>query len=99
MFALDAQYLEPIGGAVGEVVGWGVEEGVGFEAKGAADAASATAAGGEHVDVSVADHNGFAGQDRNARYSAGLGDEALEAVWVGLLGVEAVAAVVLEEET
>ena len=95
---IDAEYLEPIGGGVGEVVGWGVDEGVGLEAEGAADAAGATVAGGEYVDVGVADHDGFGGGDGVARDGAGFGDEALEAVRVGLLGVEAVAAVVLEEE-
>ena len=59
----DAEDAEPVGGGVGEVVGWGVGEGVGFEAEGAADAAGAAVAGGEDVDVGVADHDGFGGGD------------------------------------
>jgi hypothetical protein len=83
---------------VGEVVGWGVDEGVGLEAEGAADAAGAGVAGGEDVRVGVADHDGFCGGDGVSGDCAGFGDEGLDAVRVGLLGVEAVAAVVLEEE-
>jgi hypothetical protein len=30
VFAIDAEYLEPVGGGVGEVIGWGVGEGVGL---------------------------------------------------------------------
>jgi hypothetical protein len=88
----------PVGWGVGEVVGWGVGEGVGIEAEGAADAAGATAAGGEDVDVGVADHDGFGGGDGAAGVGGGFLDEGFEAMGVGLFGVEAVAAVVLEEE-
>ena len=51
--------VKPIGGSVGEVIGRGVLEGVRLEAEGAADAAGAAVAGGEDVDVGVADHDGF----------------------------------------
>jgi len=51
---------------VGEVVGGRIEEGVRFESEGAANAASSTVAGGEDVDVGVADHNGFGWRDRGA---------------------------------
>src|ERR1700677_1566335 len=90
--------LKPVGGGVGEVVGWSVDEGVGLEAEGAADAARAAVAGGEDVDVGVADHDGFGGGDGVAKEDGRFGDESLEAVRVRLFGVEAVAAVVLEEE-
>ena len=76
----------------------GRHEGVGLEAEGAADAVGAAVAGGEDVDVGVADHDGFGGGDGVAGDGAGFGDKAFEAVGVGLFGVKAVAAVVLEEE-
>jgi hypothetical protein len=98
MFLIDAEYLEPVGGGVGEVVGWGVGERVRLEAEGAADAACARVAGGEDVGVGVADHDGFGGGNRAPGDCAGFGDEGLNAVRVGLFGVEAVAAVVLKEE-
>jgi hypothetical protein len=94
----DAQDAKPVGGGVGEVVGRGVDERVGLEAEGAADTAGARVAGGKDVGVGVADHDGLRGGDGAPGDCSGLGDEGLEAVWVGLLGVEAVAAVVLEEE-
>ena len=72
---------------------------MGGEAEGAADGAGAAVAGGENVYVGVADHKGMGGGDGFARDDAGFGDEGEKAVGVGLLGVEAVAAVVLEEET
>jgi hypothetical protein len=80
------------------VIGWGVHEGMGLQAEGAADAAGSAVAGGEDVNVGVADHDGFGGSDGVGGDGPGFGDEGLETVWVGLLGVEAVAAVVLEEE-
>ena len=56
-------------------------------------------AGGEDVYVGVADHDGLGGSDGvRPRGRGGFGDEGEEAVGVGLFGVEAVAAVVLEEE-
>jgi hypothetical protein len=71
---------------------------VGLEAKGASDAVSAAVAGGEHVNVSVADHDGFGWGDSATREGASFLDEGFEAVGVGLLGVEAVAPIVLKEE-
>ena len=68
------------------------------EAEGAADGAGSGVAGGEDVDVGVADHQGFGWRDGLAGEGGGFGDEGEEAVGVGLFGVEAVAAVVLEEE-
>jgi hypothetical protein len=94
----NAEEGEPVGCGVGEVVGRDVGEGMGFEAEGAADAAGTGVAGGEDVDVGVADHDGFGGGDGLACDGAGFGDEDEDAVRVGLFGVEAVAAVVLEEE-
>ena len=88
----------PVFGGVGEVVGLGGGQGVRGEAEGAADGAGSAVAGGEDVDVGVADHDGFGGGDGDAGEGSGFGDESLEAVWVGLLGVEAVASVVLKEE-
>ena len=73
-------------------------QGVGGEAEGAADGAGPAVAGGEDVDVGVADHDGVGGGDGGVGEGGGFGDEGAEAVGVGLLGVEAVAAVVLEEE-
>ena len=70
---------------------------MGLKAEGTADAAGSTVAGGENVDVSVADHDGFGGSDGVGGEGACFGDETFEAVGVGLLGVKAVAAVVLEE--
>jgi hypothetical protein len=80
------------------VVGGDFGEGVRLEAEGAADAACAAVAGGEDVDVGVADHDGFGGSDGTACDGAGFGDEALDAVGVGFFGMEAVAAIVLKEE-
>src|ERR1700733_526315 len=80
------------------MVWWDVGEGAGFEAEGAADAVSAAVAGGKNVGVRISDHDGFCGSNLPAINGAGFGDESLEAVRVGLFGVEAVAAVVLEEE-
>ena len=80
------------------MIGRGVGEGVRFETEGAADADGSAVACGENVDVGVADHDGFGGGDGAAREGARLVDEAFEAVGVGLFGVKAVAAVVLEEE-
>ena len=96
--SVDAQDAEPVGGGVGQVVWWDVGERVGFEAEAAADAVSAAVAGGKDVGVGIADHDGFGGSDLPASDGAGFGDESLEAVRIGLFGVEAVAAVVLEEE-
>jgi len=98
VFSIDTEYLEQVCGFVGDVVGWGVVEGVRFQAKGASDAAGSSVACGENVDVGVADHDGFGRKDRAPCDLAGFGDQRLEAVWVGLFGVEAVATVVLEEE-
>ena len=98
MLGINAEYLEPVGGGVGEVIGWGVLEGVGLQAEGAADAAGAAVAGGEDVDVGVADHDGFGRVESAPGDASGLIDQGFEAVGVGLFGVEAVASVVLEEE-
>ena len=98
MVSADVQDAEPVGGRIGEVVWWDVGEGVGFEAEAAADAVSAAVAGGKDVGVGIADHDGFGGSNLPASNGAGFGDESLEAVRIGLFGVEAVAAVVLEEE-
>ena len=98
VLGIDAEDMEPVGGGVGEVIGWGVLEGVGLQAEGTADAAGAAVAGGEDVDISVADHDGFRGGDGVGGIGVGFGDEAFEAVGVGLFGVKAVAAIVLEEE-
>jgi hypothetical protein len=87
------------------VVGLSGGQGVGGEAEGAAQGAGSGVAGGEDVDVGVADHDGFGGCDgwgvgvSFAEDGVGFGDEGFEAVGVRLLGVEGVAAVVLEEET
>ena len=97
-WVINAQYPEPVGWGAGEVVGRGVSKGVGLEAEGAADTAGATVAGGENVDVGVADHDGFSGGDGVAGDSARFRDQTLKAVRVGLLCVEAVASVVLEKE-
>ena len=89
------------GQSVGESarwLGWAAGQGVGGEAEGAADGAGSAVAGGEDVDVGVADHDGFGGGDGDAGEGGGFVDEGAEAVGVGLLGVEAVAAVVLKEE-
>ena len=48
---------------MGEEVGLGGGEGVGREAEGAGDTAGAAVAGGEDVDVGVADHDGCGGGD------------------------------------
>jgi len=80
------------------VVGRDFDEGVGLEAESAADAVSAAVAGGEDVGVGVADHDSFGWRNGAAGDGAGFGDEGQEAVRVRLFGVEAVAAVVLEEE-
>ena len=80
------------------MVRWGVFEGVRLEAEGAADAARAAVAGGEDVDVGVADHDGFCRSDGTPGDVTGFRYEPLKTVRVGLLGVEAVAAVVLEEK-
>src|ERR1700733_1527299 len=69
-----------------------------IEAEGAANAARGAVAGGEDVNVGVADHDGLGRGNGVAGEDGGFGDESLQAVRVGLLGVEAVAAVVLEEE-
>ena len=98
MFSIDTEYLEQVCGFVGDVVGWGVVEGVRFQAKGASDAAGSGVACGEDVDVGVAYHDGFGREYGVACDFCGFPDESLEAVWVGLFGVEAVATVVLEEE-
>lgn len=95
---MNAEDLKPVGGGVGEVVRWSVDEGVGLEAEGAANAVSAAAAGGEDVGVGVADHDGFGWRDRDTGDGAGFGDENLEAVWVGFFCVEAITTVVLKEE-
>jgi hypothetical protein len=71
---------------------------MGIEAEGAADAARAAVASGEDVNVGVADHDGLGGDNGAVCEKARFGDESLQTVRVGLLGVEAVAAVVLEEE-
>src|SRR5580698_3653496 len=101
MFCLevDVEDLEKVCGSLGEVVGRGVFERVRFKAVGASDAAGSAVAGGEDVDVGVADHGGFSGKDRVACDLAGFRDERLEAVGVWFFCVKAVAAVVLEEET
>ena len=80
------------------MVGRNVVERLGFEAEGAAHAAGTAVAGGEDVDVGVADHDGFGWGDGAVGEGAGFGDEGLKAVRVRFFGVEAVAAVVLEEE-
>lgn len=80
------------------MVGWDFDEGVRLETEGAADAAGAAVAGGEDVSVGVADHDGFGRSDGAADDLAGFGDESLEPVGVGFFRVEAVTAVVLEEE-
>jgi hypothetical protein len=80
------------------VVGWSVGEGVRLEAEGAADAARAAVTCGEDVNVGVADHDGSCGVDGDVGDGSGFGHKGLEAVRVGLFCVEAVAAVVLEEE-
>ena len=95
---MDVEDLEPVGWGVGQVVGWGVDEGVGFQAEGAADAAGSAVAGGEDVDVGVADHDGFCGVDGVAGDAAGFVDKGFEAVGIGFFGEEAVASIVLEEE-
>ena len=94
----DAEYLEPFCRSVGEVVRRDVFERVGLEAEGAADAARAAVASSEDVDVGVADHDGLGGGDDAAGDRAGFSNEGLKAMRVGLFRVEAVAAVVLEEE-
>ena len=80
------------------MVGLGGGQSVGGEAEGAADGARSTVAGGEDVDVGVADHDGFGGGDGDAGEGGGFVDEGADAVGVRLLGVEAVASVVLKEE-
>ena len=80
------------------MIGWHGGEGVGRQAEGAADRTRATVAGGENVNVGVTHHEGLSGCNRFACDSAGLSDESEKPVGVGLLGVEAVAAVVLEEK-
>jgi len=57
------------------VIGWGVLEGVRLQPKGAANAAGGAVAGGEDVDVGVADHDGFGGGDGLAGDGTGFGDE------------------------
>lgn len=84
---------------MGEIVGLSRGEGVGGEAKGATYRAGAAVARSEDVDVGVADHEGLSGGDDFAGDGAGFRDEGEEAVWVWFFGMEAVAAVVLEEET
>jgi hypothetical protein len=84
---------------MGQVIRHGVDKGVGLEAEGAAHAAGSTVAGGEYVDVSVANHHGFRRGDYAAVEGGGFSNETLEAVRIGFFGVEAVAAIVLEEET
>ncbi len=70
----------------------------GGETEGAADELSAATLRGEGVDVGVTDHDGFMRGDRRCDQGGGLCDEGEETGGVGLLGVEGVAAVVLEEE-
>ena len=95
---VDLEDAEPVGRGVGEVVGRSVFEGVGLETEGAADAACSTTAGCKDIDVGVADHDGFGRGDGAVGQDAGFGYEFFKAMRVGLFGVEAVAAVVLEEE-
>ena len=94
----EAEYLEPFCRSVGEVVRRDVLERVGLKAEGAANAAGAAVASGEDIDVGVADHDGFGGGDDAPGDRAGFSDEGLKALRVGLFRVEAVTAVVLEEE-
>jgi hypothetical protein len=81
-----------------EVVGRGFDERVGFETEGAADASGAAVACGEDVRVCVADHDGFGWGDGTACDGCCFGNKGFQAMRVGFFGVEAVAAVVLEEE-
>ncbi len=90
--------LKPVGGGVGEVIGCGIGERVGLEAEGAANAPNSAVAGGQYVDVSVTDHDGFGRGNEAAVEGGGFGNESLEAVGIGFFGVEAVAAIVLEEK-
>ena len=53
----------PVGWGVGEGVRLGGGEGVRSEAEGAAEGARAAVAGGEDVNVGVANHQGFGGVD------------------------------------
>jgi hypothetical protein len=94
----DAEDGEPVGGSVCEVVGWGGDERLRGQAEGAADGSGSGIAGGEDVYVGVSDHDGFGGSDGAAADCGGFCDEGFEAVGIGLFGVEAIAAVVLEEE-
>lgn len=88
----------PIGRRVRKVVWRCIVQGVRFESKGATDAANSTVASGKHIDVRVADHNGFGRRDGVAGLPGGFGDESFETVGIGFLGVKAVPAVVLKEE-
>ena len=71
---------------------------MGGEAVSACKGTGSGVAGGEDVDVGVADHDGFGGVDEGAGEGGGFGDEGEEAVRVGFLGGEGVAAIVLVEE-
>ncbi len=71
---------------------------MGIETEGTTDGGSAAIAGGEDVDVGVADHDGFGWDDGASGDCGGFGDEDDQTVRVGFFGVEAVAAVALEEE-
>ncbi len=81
------------------MIGCGIGERVGLEAEGAANAPNSAVAGGQYVDVSVTDHDGFGRGNEAAVEGGGFGNESLEAVGIGFFGVEAVAAIVLEEKT
>ena len=83
---------------MGCVIGWRSGEGVGGQAEGTADRTRAAIAGGEDVNVGVADHDGFGRRNGTTGDGAGFCNETLEAMRVGFLSVEAVAAVVLKEE-
>jgi hypothetical protein len=94
----NCENAEPVFGFVGEIVRRYVDEGVRFEAEGAADAMGAAVASGKDVGVGIADHDGFVRGDGGSRECGGLGDERSEAVRIRLLGVKAVGTVVLEEK-
>ena len=83
---------------MGEVVGLDGEQGLGREAKRAADGSGSAVAGGEDVYVGVADHQSLSGGDGLAGQGAGLCNESKKTVRIWFFGMEAVAAVVLKEE-
>lgn len=95
---LESECCWPLVGVVDGVLGLSGGEGCRGEAEGTAEEVCAATLRGEGVDVRVADHDRMLWGECRCGEGGGFGDEGEEAFGIGLLGIEGVAAVVLEEE-